>query len=647
MARLADRRPILFAVGIAAITLAFTTDERLFGLVTDGQIMTRTAYAMSALFEIGIARGHAVGFPRAAGDAVTRYGMGPSLVRVPLTALAGRFENAFGPGSSQTLFVLEQILLVLLAAAAAGALARAVGAEAKGTRRAILATAIASPLWAYAGSDWSEPLQAACVGGAFACAALATQEGVSGVFARRASALAAFAGAAAGFALLSKSILIVLFPCVLAVLWFGSERSLRARRSLAACAGWLAPAALWLVFEIARFGRPFASYAGERFSHPVLDGLWRLTVGPNKGLLFYFPLALLAVPGLVRLARQRRALAYALSGFSLFLLVTTAAWWSWDGTSGWGPRLLVPLVPLLAGLAVVGAQAMPSLVFRVLFGIGVCVNALGALQPDGALAWYYATLKPRPLSLAERSAFPAFAYGADPATSGVALFPIHDAARHAGLSPLKVNAWLLKTRLAGGDVSAALAHPPWRTDVPGQEVAAPPERVIPASALVFLTSSFRWPHLGMSLTRRADQPDTVLAFIDCLYDQALRAQDMRRADRAIEFSEELHRRVPSPQTVTTLAEAYRLAGRRETFQDFVRSLPPALRSAPDFGMVLALAARDSGNEALARQILGQVLRAGARPEYARLTSLPLAEWPATLRDAQLPPAREAGEGLRR
>jgi hypothetical protein len=644
MAALADRRPILFAVGIAALVLAFTTDERLFGLVTDGQIMTRTAYAMSALFEIGIARGHAVGFPRAAGDAVTRYGMGPSLVRVPATALAGPFENAFGPGSSQTLFVLEQIFLVLLAAAAAGALARALGAEAKGTRRAILAAAIASPLWAYAGSDWSEPLQAACVGGAFACAALATQGGVA---ARRASALAVFAGAAAGFALLSKSILIALFPCVLAVLWFGSERSFRARRAFAACAGWLAPAALWLVFEIVRFGRPFASYAGERFSHPVLDGLWRLTVGPNKGLFLYFPLALLAVPGLVRLARRRRALAYALAGFSLFLLLTTAAWWSWDGVSGWGPRLLVPLVPLLAGLAVVGSQAVPSFVFRVLFGIGVCVNALGALQPDGALAWYYATLKPRPLSPAERSAFPAFACEADPATSGVALLPIHDAARHAGLSPLKVNAWLLKTRLAGGDVSAALARPPWRTDVPGQEVAAPPERVIPASALVFLTSSFRWPHLGMSLTRRADQPDTVLAFVDCLYDQALRAQDMRRADRAIAFSEELYRRVPAPQTATSLAEAYRLAGRRETFQDFVRSLPPAGRGAPDIGMVLALAARDTGDEALAREILGQVLRAGARPEYARLASLPLAEWPATLRDAQFPAAREAGEGPQR
>lgn len=628
MVGFAGRRPFLFALGLSALVLAFTTDERVFGLVTDGQIMTRTAYAMSALGEIGIARGHPVDILRPAGDAVTRYGMGPSFVRAPVAAVAGSFESSFGPGSSQTLFVLEQILFVLLAAGAAGALARALGADAAGTRRAILAAAIASPLWAYAGSDWSEPLQAACIGGAFACAALAGHAD-----ARRPGPLAAGAGALAGFALLTKSIFVVLLPLVLVVVFLEAPRGKRGARTLAFLAGAAPFAALWLAFEIVRFGRPFASYQGERFSHAVLDGLWRLTVGANKGLFLYFPLALLAVWGLPRLARERRALTLPIAGFSLFLLVTTAAWWSWDGTSGWGPRLLVPLVPVLAALAAVGAAAMPPVVFRVFFGIGVAVNALGALQPDAVLTWYYATVKPRTLTASEARAFPTFATEADPA-GGVRLLPIHDVANHAALSPLRTNAWLLGKRLAGGDVLAALRMPPWRTDVPGQETGATLEQAIPPSALVFLTSAFRWPHLGMSLARSAGQKDTVLSFVDCLYDQTLRAQDMRLSDRAILFGEELYRRVPSPQTVTALAESYRIAGRREAFRDFIRALPPAQRSAPDLGIVLAIAARDSGNEALAREILAQVLRAGGRPEYARLSSLPLAEWPATLRDAQ-------------
>src|ERR1700682_131453 len=116
MARLSDRKPLLFSVAIAAVVLGLTTDERVFGLVTDGQIMTRTAFSMAELGELGIAKGHPVDVPRPAGDAVTRYGMLPSLVRTVPAWLGGSFETAFGAGASQTLFVLEQILLILAAA---------------------------------------------------------------------------------------------------------------------------------------------------------------------------------------------------------------------------------------------------------------------------------------------------------------------------------------------------------------------------------------------------------------------------------------------------------------------------------------------------------------------------------------------------
>jgi len=47
----AERRPLIFALGVAAVVLALTTDERVFGLLTDGQVMTRTAYSMAALRE--------------------------------------------------------------------------------------------------------------------------------------------------------------------------------------------------------------------------------------------------------------------------------------------------------------------------------------------------------------------------------------------------------------------------------------------------------------------------------------------------------------------------------------------------------------------------------------------------------------------
>ena len=408
MARLADRRPVLFALGIAALVLAFTTDERVFGLVTDGQIMTRTAYAMSALGEIGIARGHPVDIARPGGDAVTRYGMGPSLVRVPLTALAGPFENAFGLGSSQTLFVLEQILLVLLAAARGGPPRARRG---RGSPRNASRVPRRRDRVAAVGVRGVRLVRASSGGLRRRRVRVRGAPGhAGGRGARRASVLAAFAGAARRASRFSRSRSSSCFSRAFSPsLWFGSEapRACDARsplRRLADCA----VAALWLVFEIVRFGRPFASYSGERFSHPVLDGLWRLTVGPNKGLFLYFPLALLAVPRF-RAARPRAArCSRSLSrgsrsscssrprpggpgtarragarGFSC----RSSRFWPASRSSS------APAMP---------ARRLP----RALRNRRLSSTPSGALQPDGALAWYYAILKPRPLSAAERSDVP-------------------------------------------------------------------------------------------------------------------------------------------------------------------------------------------------------------------------------------------------
>ena len=374
-----SRRPLRAALLVTAVVLVLTADERYFGLVPDGRIMVRTAVSMVTLGEIGIARGQAVGVDRPAGDSVTRYGIGPSLTLTVPTFLAGFFEREIKPGTSQTLYILHQILFLLAAMAGAGALARAWGGDERTVFRAALAAVVGSPLLAYAGADFSEPLQAALVTAAFAAAASA---GAPDAAPRRALLLAAAAGAAGGGALLSKSVFILVLPVVIALVAIGGPAAGRLARSGAALGGWLPFAALWLVFEIVRFGRPFASYIGERFSHPPLDGLWRLTIGPNKGLFLYYPLALLSLVGFPILFRKSRIAAISVAGFAGAVLVSSAAWWAWDGTFGWGPRLLLPLVPVLAVLAALAAGRFPPAVFRLLFGLSVAVNLTGVLQPD-------------------------------------------------------------------------------------------------------------------------------------------------------------------------------------------------------------------------------------------------------------------------
>ncbi|MGE5347049.1 MAG: hypothetical protein ACM3JH_13935 [Acidithiobacillales bacterium] len=115
--RFASRRPLAAALLLTAGIFAATADERVFGLLTDGQIRARTAYSIVELGELGMARGRPVNVPRPAGDAVTLFGIGPTLVRVVPMSLAGPWEGAFDVGSFQTLFVLVNVLMILAAAA--------------------------------------------------------------------------------------------------------------------------------------------------------------------------------------------------------------------------------------------------------------------------------------------------------------------------------------------------------------------------------------------------------------------------------------------------------------------------------------------------------------------------------------------------
>lgn len=624
--RRAASRPLAVALLLAGLVLALTADERVFGLGTDGRIMLRTALSMARLGEIGVARGEAVNVPRAGGDAVSLYGMGESLVlAVPMLA-AGSLEKTFGAGASQSLLVLSQIVCVLLASLAAGLLALSWGASERAAAGAAVATALASPLWAYVALDFSEPLQAALAGGAFAAAGWAAGGDAR---ARKTLALAALAGFFAGFALLTKSLLVVLFPAVLAALLLPA-RGGRGGRLAAACAGFAPPSILWLAFEIVRFGRPFGSYGGMHFNHPLFDGLWRLTVGPNKGLVLYFPLSVLSLWGAARLLRERRVEAAAALGFLGVLLASAAMWWAWDGTFGWGPRLLASGLPILAALA--ACASAPRSLFRALFAVGLAVNGLAALQPESLTSWTYKVLPRRELSAAEAARFPPFAF--ERRSDGrLLLFNQYEAANHAALAEIPLAARLLAARLEGRGV-AALDAALWKSNDPALRPVSSLAEAVAGAELVHLTAPFRWPRLGMSFSRRKGQADQSLAYVEALLDQANRAQDMGRPDRALAFGEELFALHPNPETAVVLAEGYRLAGRRETLAAFAQEILRKKTVDPDFGVVLSLAARDAGDAEGARKVLEDVSGHVSSPDVEWLLTRPPADWPSTLREVR-------------
>lgn len=636
----ASPRKVLGLAFLAVLSLlAATAEERTFGSITDEQQMLGTAVSMAEFGEIGIARGPLFTVHRTAGDAVSPYGVGLSLLEVVPSVLASQFERSFGAGSSQALFVFLQILLVAGAALGAALLASELGAGISGTLVALFGTAFGSPLWAYIASGYSEPLQALSIVFCLLLALRAVRPGPESL--ARARAFAAGAGALAGAAVLAKSMNVVLIPFLLAPLVLdrmeGVPSRIRASLLAAAAAGGLVPFMVWLVFEVVRFGRPFASYGGTGFNHPFFDGFWRLLIGPNKGLLVYFPLAFLALIALLPLAKRRRGAAVAIGGSLVMVLALSSAWWAWDGTVGWGPRLLVPVIPLLAAAAGWKMSGESLFVRRAgfaLLGCGVLVNILGVLQNEAATAAYVSSMQRAVIPGKDADRFPPgfTSTGGDGRTT---IDRQHLAALDPTLAPIRVHAFLLGVRLGSSNVveqEKRLAEPPW--------LAARPElvpRLASSSSTVlslvsYLKTPFVWPHLAASLSRPADvRADAFnMAYDAALADQVLRALDCRNLAHALSISERLFSLTPSGYSAALHAESLRSAGRRETLEQFLGTLPPEFQSSPNLGVVQALLMRDRGDEAGARELVSRLARVFPRPGLIRAEKSPIADWPEGL-----------------
>ena len=168
-------RALWWAVAITALVLLLTIDDRYPGAIADGRQMAWTAIAITETGQLGQARGRDFTWPRAEGDAVSRYGMGMSLAQLPAAWMAPRIEARLGPGASQPLFLIVPLLCVCAAAAAAGWIALGLGLSAGGVAAAVLLTALGSPLGSYASLDLSEPLQAAALALSLACSLTSSQ----------------------------------------------------------------------------------------------------------------------------------------------------------------------------------------------------------------------------------------------------------------------------------------------------------------------------------------------------------------------------------------------------------------------------------------------------------------------------------------
>lgn len=313
--------------------------------------------------------------------------------------------------------------------------------------------AAGSPLWHYARFDTNEPLQ---------CASLI---GATFFLLRRRSTLggrdACFAGTLLGVALAAKALNVIVLP------WFFLYAAWTAARSRVRVLFWMATplcviGAALAALNYSRYGSVFETgyhLTTSLFGHPLLDGASVLLFSPGFGLLVFCPAFLLlpiAGRSFLRLFPFETALIAAV--FASILVVNSKFYAYWG--CGWGPRFLIPAVPLLS-LPLLTLIAEPGWKRRLVISallIGFPIQAVAIT------ASFWAQIMPvwGQLSVPVEEAI----LSTSPKTAAVQRV---DTVLHApSVAPLRVAFWLLENTHCrdAGQPTPPLTTPPWVAEFP-------------------------------------------------------------------------------------------------------------------------------------------------------------------------------------
>ncbi len=294
----------------------------------------------------------------------------------------------------------------------------ALGMAPRVTAIAVLALALASPLFAYATLFFGHALAAACVGAAM-CLLATADTGVGTV--RRRLAIGSLLGMAG---LVDTPVFVI---GALVVLWAGARalphaQGVALRLRLRAVMPILLMLALgvavqllynqWMLGDPLRFAyqckgdKGFAAMHGSGlfgFHAPQFDVLALLLVGPSRGLLYHAPWLLPAMAGLIAAARDRalaeprRLDAVALACIALAYALLISGFADWKAGDAAYARHLIPVLPLLApGLAYVLHPARLARPVRALILASIAIGLI-LTMPTVATFPYHFTKLERPV----------------------------------------------------------------------------------------------------------------------------------------------------------------------------------------------------------------------------------------------------------
>jgi hypothetical protein len=258
--------------------------------------------------------------------------------------------------------------------------------------------ALTTPLWIYSRDFFAEPLFAICLLGTFYL--LRDRSGTL--------RQAALAGMVSSIGILTRASfipLIAIFAVYLVMISPGGDTTSEnsAPKSSMAASSRLRKTATYIAFclpgllalailNTVRFGSPlltgYHTAYDQGFSIPLIKGLvWNLA-SSHRSIFLYAPATLLMFLGLPSFAKKHRGPALLIGAVVVYVFVIYSKWWAWHGGWCWGPRFLVPVIPLMLLPGLVAVKRAGKWMLMTAAGLGV----LGfVVQLSGALINYTAT----------------------------------------------------------------------------------------------------------------------------------------------------------------------------------------------------------------------------------------------------------------
>jgi hypothetical protein len=292
------------------------------------------------------------------GRSYSKYGIGlPLILLAPVACghvVALSFHGAAEDSITGFLVSFANVPFGLLTVAVFWQTVRLFGARPAYANLLTCGLGLGSLCWRYAICDYSEAVQTALLLTAvYGCLRGETRSTATG-------------GIAAAGLVLVKLVHFALMPWL--VIYLISQRSQTWRERMLNTTMFLVPLAVAAIvlgaLNVLRFGNILESGYGaeaERFSVAQLPHtIPQLLLSLDKGLLVYCPIVILGILGLPRFFLKWPRETGLVVAIVLTNLGLTAAWWSWVGGWSWGPRLLVPAIPLMLLPAVALMPEPPS-----------------------------------------------------------------------------------------------------------------------------------------------------------------------------------------------------------------------------------------------------------------------------------------------